>query len=119
MPSFDVVSQLNRQELDNAVSQALKEIATRYDFKGSRSQIKTEKEALQLLSDDEFKMKSLIDVLQSKLIKRGVSLKSVDFGKVEPGPEGLTKCRAKLVQGIDQEKAKELVKKIKETDLKV
>lgn len=119
MPSFDIVSEVNRQEIDNAINQARKEIATRYDFKGSKSQVLPEKDSLQLLSDDEFKMKALIDILQSKLVKRGVNLKSIEFGKPEPGPNGLTKCTAKIIAGIPQEKGKELVKMIKELKIKV
>lgn len=119
MPSFDIVSQINRQEVDNAVNQVTQEVATRFDFKGSKSKIVLEKEALSLLSDDEFRMKALIDILKSKLIKRGVDLKSIEFGKIEPGPDGLTKCEAKMISGIPQEKAKDLVKLIKEIGLKI
>lgn len=119
MPSFDIVSEVNRQELDNAVNQAVKEVITRYDFKGSKSKITLEKEAIQLLSDDEFRMKALIDILQSKLIKRNVNLKSLEFGKVESGFSGLVKCTAKIIAGIESEKAKELVKMIKDMNLKV
>lgn len=119
MASFDVVSTLNQQEVDNAVNQAVKEIVTRYDFKGSRSKITLEKDCIQIIADDEFKMRAVQDILQGKLIKRGISLKSVSFGKVEPGPDGMVKCQAKLVQGIEQEKGKELVKIIKELGLKV
>lgn len=119
MPSFDIVSEVHRQEIDNAVNQAMKEILTRFDFKGTKSKILLEKEAIQLLSDDDFKMRSIIDILQSKLVKRGVSLKSLDMGKMEPGPDGLSKCTAKIIAGIDTEKAKDLVKKIKEMNRRV
>lgn len=119
MPSFDVVSQVNMQEVKNAVDQALREIAARFDFKGSKSKIAQEPDGLHLLSDDEFKMKSLIDILKSKLVKRGVDLKAIEWGKIEPGPDGLAKCLAKIVSGIPQEEAKEIVKRIKETQLKV
>lgn len=119
MPSFDVVSQINLQEVRNAVDQVLREVATRFDFKGSKSSITQDKDGLHLLSDDEFKMKALIDILQSKLIKRGIDLKSIEFGKIEAGPDGLTKCLAKIISGIPQDKAKEIVKIVKETQLKV
>ncbi|MBI4223891.1 MAG: YajQ family cyclic di-GMP-binding protein [Deltaproteobacteria bacterium] len=119
MPSFDVVSQVNLQEVKNAVDQAMREVITRFDFKGSKSKIAQEADGLHLLSDDEFKMKSLIDVLKSKLIKRGIDLKSVEFGKIEPGPDGLAKCLAKIIAGIPQEKAKEIVKIVKDSQLKV
>lgn len=119
MPSFDVVSEVNMQEVQNALQQVLKEITTRYDFKGSRSKITQDKEGLHLLSDDEFKMNAVIDVLKSKLIKRGIDLKSIEFGKIEPGPEGLVKCLAKIIAGIPQEKGREIVKLVKESKLKV
>ena len=119
MPSFDVVSQVNLQEVKNAVDQAQREVSTRFDFKGSKSKITQEADGLHLLSDDEFKMKALIDVLKSKLVKRGVDLKSIEFGTIEPGPDGLTKCLGKIIAGISQEKAKEIVKIVKETQLKV
>lgn len=119
MPSFDIVSELNLQEVDNAIHQALKEILTRYDFKGTRSEINQDKEGIHLVSSDEFKMKALIDVLQSKMVKRGVSLKALNIGKVEQTTGGLVKSLIKLIQGIETEKARELVKMIKELDLKV
>lgn len=119
MPSFDIVSQVDRQEVDNAVNQTVKEIITRFDFKGSKSKITLDKEGILLLSDNEFKMRALADLLKAKLVKRGVELKSLEFGKVEPGPDGLVKCFAKIIAGIEQEKAKELVKIIKELNLKV
>ena len=119
MPSFDTVSQVNMQEVQNAVHQAMKEIIARYDFKGSRSKVTQDKDGLQLLSDDEFKINSVIDILKSKLIHRGVDLKSFEFGKIESGPEGLSKCQAKIIAGIPQEKAKEIVKIIKDSKLKV
>ncbi|MDO8526445.1 MAG: YajQ family cyclic di-GMP-binding protein [Deltaproteobacteria bacterium] len=119
MPSFDIVSEVNRQEVENAVHQAEKEIVTRYDFKGSKSRISLDKDGIHLLSDDEFKMRALLDIVQSKLIKRGIDLKSLEFGKVEPGPTSLVKCLIKIISGIESEKAKELVKIVKDLKLKV
>lgn len=119
MPSFDIVSEINPQEIDNAINQTRKEIQQRYDFRGSKSSIELEKEEMKLLSDDNFKMKALIDILQSKVIKRGIDLKALDFGKIEPAYNGLVKCTVKLVAGIEKEKGKELVKKIKDLNLKV
>ena len=119
MPSFDIVSEVNIQEVDNAVNQTVKEIATRYDFKGSKSKVWRDKDGIHLLADDEFKMNAVLDIVKSKLIKRSVDLKSIEFGKMEPGSDGLTKCLAKIIAGIDQEKGKELVKKIKDLNLKV
>lgn len=119
MPSFDVVSQVNMQEIHNAVDQTTREMATRYDFKGSKSKITEDKEGLHLLSDDEFRMKAVIDILQTKLIKRNVELKSMEFGKMEPGPSGLTKCLVKIIAGLSQDKAREIVKLVKDSQLKV
>ncbi len=119
MPSFDIVSELNRQEVDNAVNQTAKEILTRYDFKGAKAQISLDKDGVHLTAIDEYKMKTLIDVLQSKAIKRGISLKSLDTGKIEPALGGTMKCLVKLIEGIETEKAKDLVKIIKGLNLKV
>lgn len=123
MPSFDVVSEINMQEVDNAVNQAIKEIQQRYDFKGSKSEItldKTkEKEAVTVLADDDYKHKAIIDIIQSKFIKRNLSLKSLDYGKVEQASGGMLRQVIKLKQGIPGEKAKEIVKVIKDTKMKV
>lgn len=121
MPSFDIVSEVNQQELDNAINQARKELETRYDFRGSKSKIDFDKKELliKLLSDDDFKMKALIDILQSKVIKRGIDMKALDVGKVEEGADGLVKCTVKLKNGIDQDTAKKITKGIKETKMKV
>ncbi len=119
--SFDVVSKLDLQEVDNAVNQAFKEIATRFDFKGSKSKIELnkEKKELTLESDDEGRLKSVIDILNGKLIKRGVSPKSLDFQKLEAASAGSARQKAKLVEGIPQEKAKQAVAAIKEAKFKV
>ena len=118
--SFDVVSKLNLQEVENAVAQANKEIATRFDFKGSVSRLEWDKkELLTLFSDDEQKLKSVIDVLQSKLVKRGVSLQAMDYQKIEPAERGTVRQPIKMKQGIESEKAKAIAKAIKDTKLKV
>lgn len=119
MPSFDVVSELNMQEVDNAVNQTIKEVTTRYDFKGSKTEIKLEKEKIALVSDDDYKMKAVHDMLLGKLIKRGIDGKAIEFGKIEPAANGLVKCDVKLKQGIETEKGKEIVKVIKESKMKV
>ncbi len=119
MPSFDIVSELNRQELKNALDQVHREIRQRFDFKGSKSEIKEEKEHLTFISDDEFKMRALIDVFQTKAVKRGLSLRAFDYGKVEPAAGGSVRCVVKVVEGIDVDKARELVKKIKGLKFKV
>ncbi|MCX7568601.1 YajQ family cyclic di-GMP-binding protein [Tumebacillus sp. DT12] len=117
--SFDIVSKIDMQELDNAVNQAVKEMTGRFDFKNSKSSIELGENEIKLASDDEGKLRSVIDILQSKLIKRGLSLKSLDLGKVEPASGGTVRQVAKLRQGIDQDNAKKIVKIIKDSKLKV
>lgn len=119
MPSFDVVSEVALQEVDNAVNQACRELQTRYDFKGSKSTLSLEKDGLILVSDNEEKMKSVIDVLQSKIIRRGLSLKSLEMGKVEAAGGQTVRCLIKIRQGIEKEKAREIVKTIKNMKTKV
>ncbi|HSD10603.1 MAG TPA: YajQ family cyclic di-GMP-binding protein [Candidatus Binatia bacterium] len=120
MPSFDVVSQLNLQEVDNALNQARKEVAQRYDFKDSRTVIDWDKkEKISVESADEFKVKAVDDVLREKLARRQVPLKAVDFGAIEPGPGGRAKQEIKLKQGIDADRARDLVKVVKDIKLKV
>jgi len=118
--SFDIVSVLNMQEVDNAINQAMKEILQRFDFKGSKSQIVLDKEkkTITLISDDEFKLKSVDDILQTKLVKRGISLKSLVYGKVESALGSTVRQLITLQQGISQDKAKEITKLIKDTGLK-
>ncbi len=117
--SFDVVSKINMSEVTNAVSQAMKEIGQRFDFKGSKSNITQEKDALVIVSDDEFRLKSVIDILQGKLVKRGVPIKNLSYGKLEPALSGTVRQRVSLQQGIPTEKAKEIVKAIKDSKIKV
>jgi len=119
MPSFDIVSELNLQEVDNAINNATKEIANRYDFKNSKSEIKLEKDVVKILADDDYKMNALKEILMSKLTKRGVDIKALEFGKVEPASGMTLRCEVKLVSGISSEKAKEINKAIKESKLKV
>ena len=119
--SFDVVSKVDLQEVLNAVQQASKEIATRFDFRGSKSKVEwNEKElTLTLTSDDEGKLKSVKDILETRLVKRGVAVKSLDYQKVEPAAMGTVRQDVKIQQGIASEKAKEIVKAIKDRKLKV
>jgi uncharacterized protein YajQ (UPF0234 family) len=119
--SFDVVSRVELQEVANAVQQASKEIATRFDFRGSASKIEwNEKElTLTLTSDDAHKLKSVVDILEGKLVKRGVAIKAIDYGKVEDAAGGTVRQVARVQQGIPSEKAKEIVKAIKDRKLKV
>ena len=117
--SFDIVSKTELQEVANAVQQAQKELAQRFDFKGSKSSIELSGEEITLNSDDEGKLRSVKDILESKLVKRQVSLKALDYGKVEPAQMGTVRQKAKIVQGIESEKAKAIVKTIKDAKLKV
>jgi uncharacterized protein YajQ (UPF0234 family) len=118
--SFDIVSKVDLQEVSNALQQALKEIHTRYDLKDSKSDIHLEgKEALVLSSADEYKLKSVNDVLQTKLVKRGVSLKALTYGTIEPAAASTVRQKVSLQQGIPIEKAREIVKLVKNSKLKV
>jgi hypothetical protein len=119
--SFDIVSEVNMQEVDNAINQARKEITQRYDFKGSKSSIdlNQKEKMLTIISDDEFKLKSVVDILQNKLIKRGVPIKALDYGNVEPAANTTVRQIITLRVGIDKENAKLIVKMIKNTKLRV
>ena len=118
---FDVVCQIDLQEVSNAVNQAMKEIEQRFDFKGSKSSIELDKgkAILTLTSDDETKLKSVVDVLQSKLVKRAISLKALTYGKIEQAAGSTVRQVVTLQQGIPQDKAKEMAKLIKDLKLKV
>jgi cyclic-di-GMP-binding protein len=117
--SFDVVSKTDMQEVSNAIQQAQKELAQRFDFKGSKSSIELSAEEIILISDDEGKLRSVKDIVETKLVKRGVSLKALDYGKPEPAAGSTVRQRAKIVQGIETEKAKAIVRAIKDAKLKV
>ncbi|HET7903963.1 MAG TPA: YajQ family cyclic di-GMP-binding protein [Candidatus Eisenbacteria bacterium] len=117
--SFDVVSDVNLMEVSNAVQQAVKEIKQRFDFKGSVSDITLEKETLTLTSDDETKLKAVVDILQTKLVKRGVSLKALEYGAVQPAAKGSVRQVVTIKKGISTEKAKEIVKFIKGSGVRV
>lgn len=119
--SFDVVSKVDLQEVSNAVQQAGKEIATRFDFRGSKSKIEWNDKTLELTltSDDDHKLRSVVDILETKLVKRSVAVKSLDFQKVEPAAGATVRQIVKIQQGIASEKAKEIVKAIKDSKIKV
>jgi len=119
--SFDIVSEVNLQEIDNAINQTMKEIRNRFDFKGSKSEVlflRNEKK-ITLIADDDMKLKSLKDVLGTRLAKRAVSAKSLLYKSEEKALDGMIRQEAEVVQGISQEHAKEIVKRIKDTKLKV
>jgi uncharacterized protein YajQ (UPF0234 family) len=119
--SFDIVSNVDLQEVKNAINQATMEIRQRFDFKGSKSEITLDEKvpALNLVSDDDHKMKSVVDILESKLIKRQVSLKALSYGTVEPAGGNTVRQTIQLQQGIPQEKGKEIVKALKGMKVKV
>ena len=118
--SFDVVCKVDLDEVKNALSQAMKEIGQRFDFKGSVSKIELkDDQVLVLSSDDEVKLKAVIDVLQTKLHKRGVSIRSMEYGKIQPATKGTVRQEITINQGIPVEKAKGLTKAIKDSKIKV
>ncbi len=117
--SFDIACKIDMQEVANALDQARREIATRYDLKGAKNEITQEKTDITLLSADEMKLKAVVDILQSKLHKRGVPLKALTFGTVESAAGGAVRQKIELQQGIPTDKAREIVKLIKEMKLKV
>ena len=119
MPSFDVVSQVDRQEIDNALNQTRKEVAQRYDLKGTKTEIRDEQESLIVISDNDFTVKAVVDILQSKLVRRGISLKALVYGKIEPAAGGLAKQTLTVQQGIDTDRARQIVKLVKDAKLKV
>jgi len=117
--SFDVVSRVDMQEVKNAVDQFERELANRWDFRGSVSEVKIEEGKLLLTSDDEFKLQMMTEMLNAKLAKRGVSLKSLDFGKVEPASKGAVRQEVKLKQGLDTDTGKAVSKLIRDSGRKV
>lgn len=119
--SFDVVSKVDVQELNNAIQQALKEIHTRFDLKDSKSNITLEEKdtVIVITSADEFKLKAVTDIAQAKMVKRGVSLKALSYGAIEPAAHGSVRQKVTLQQGIPGDKAKQLVQAIKNSKLKV
>ncbi|MEA2572198.1 MAG: cyclic-di-GMP-binding protein [Acidobacteriota bacterium] len=117
--SFDVVSKTDMQEVQNAINQAQKELAQRFDFKGSKSSIELAAEEITLVSDDESKLISVKDIVETKLVKRGVSLKAIEYQKLEDASMGTVRQKAKIIQGIEIEKAKAIVKAIKDAKIKV
>jgi uncharacterized protein YajQ (UPF0234 family) len=118
-PSFDVVSQVSLPEVANAVAQAHKEISQRFDLKGTAASLSLMDTELTLTANDEFGLKAVNDILQGKLVKRGVPLKALDYGKIEPAAKGTVRQAVTVRQGIATEKAKEIVKAIKDAKLKV
>src|SRR5205809_211041 len=119
MPSFDIVSEVSSMEVENAVNQAKKELASRFDFKGSNAQIVQEKNDIKLSAEDNFKVQTLVEMVIGKLAKRGVSLKSVDKGEPDISPLGHSRQTIKIKQGIETADAKLVTQFIRDTKLKV
>src|ERR671917_1783518 len=117
--SFDIVSKVDRAEITNAINQTSKEVSQRFDFKGSKASVTLEEKELILAAEDETRLRNMNDILQQKLVRRGVPLKAFSYGKVEPAAGGTVRQRAAIQQGIPAEKAKEIVKHIKDTKAKV
>ena len=117
--SFDIVSEVDRAEVMNAVNQTMKEVRQRFDFKTSKAAVALEEKDLALTAEDETKLRNMNDILQQKLVRRGVPLKALSYGDPEPAAGGTVKQRAEIQQGIPQEKAKEIVKFIKDSKAKV
>jgi len=121
MPSFDIVSELNMQEVDNAINQARKEVEGRYDFKGSSAEIKWDKEKNEIIfqAEDEYKMGAISGIILNKAGKRGIDLKAFKLEKIEPAGGKTLRQKIKLQQGLEKEVAKDVVKFIKDSKLKV
>jgi uncharacterized protein YajQ (UPF0234 family) len=117
--SFDIVSKTDYAEIDNALNQTTKEVSQRFDFKGSKATIELSDKDLIMSAEDETRLRNMNDILQSKFIKRGISLKALDYQKIEPAAGGTVRQTVKIQQGIPIEKAKEIVKFIKDEKLKV
>jgi len=119
MPSFDIVSEVNSMEIENAVNMANKELANRFDFKGSNAEIKLEKHEIKLSADDEFKLRALVDIVVPKLAKRGIDLKSVERCNPDISPLGHARQTIRIKQGIAHDVAKQITSLIRELKLKV
>ena len=117
--SFDIVSKTDYAEITNALNQTAKEVSQRFDFKGSKAAVEQQDKDLILTAEDETRLRNMNDILQQKLVRRGVQLKALSYGKIEPPAGGTVPQRAQIQQGIPQEKAKEVVKFIKDSKAKV
>jgi uncharacterized protein YajQ (UPF0234 family) len=116
---FDVVSRVDMAEVKNAVDQTTRELTGRFDFKQSVSQVTLDREGVKLLSDDEFKLKQLREILEAKLAKRGISLLALDYGRVEPAAKGAVRQDVSLKQGVDTDTGRKIVRMVKDMGLKV
>ena len=117
--SFDIVSEVDRAEITNAINQTVKEVRQRFDFKGSRATVELEANELILSAEDETKLRNMNDIFQQKLVRRGVPLKALSYGTIDPAGGGTVRQKVQIQQGIPQEKAKEVVRFIKDSKAKV
>ena len=117
--SFDIVSQIDMQELDNALNQTRKEISQRYDFRGSSASIELVDDALKLTAEDDYKLGAILDMLRQRMAKRGLSLRCLEPGKIEPAAKGTVRQSVALKRGIDRETAKKITAAIKASKIKV
>ena len=117
--SFDIVSKVNLQELDNALNQARRETDNRFDFKGTGSRIEGGGEGISIFSSDEFHLMAMIDVIEARLVRREVPLEALAWGPITDGPKGTVKREAQILQGIDADKAREITKFVKRIDKKI
>ncbi len=119
MPSFDIVSEMDMQELDNAINQARKEIDGRYDFKGSKAEMKWDKKEVTIQAEDEYKMQTMIDILRTRMGKRSIDIRAMKISKIELAGGKTLRQKITFLQGIDKEKAKDIIKHVKDSRLKV
>ena len=119
MPSFDIVSEINMQEADNAINQARKEIEGRFDFKGSKCEIQWDKKTITLVADDDHRLEAMLSIIQSKMHRRGVDMKALKVEDAEKASGHMLRQKINLSQGIEKELAKDIIKAIKDSKLKV
>jgi len=117
--SFDIVSRVDLQEIDNTINQVMKEIRSRFDFKGSKCSVEFSDGGIIMHADSDFMLKSVVDILEAKAVKRGINLKSFRYGKIEKAAGDTVRQKAEVVQGVDKELGREIIKLVKETKLKV
>ena len=119
MASFDIVSEINKGELKNAIDQAQREVSTRYDFKGSNTLIKLEKDSLEIEAANEYQVKATVDIIRSKMVKRGIGVKSLSIGEIKPTGSQRFKIDGDFKSGIDKEMGKKINKIVKSSGLKI
>ena len=117
--TFDIVSRVELQEIDNALNQVMKEIRSRFDFKGSKSSVEYVEDVIIIHADNDFKLKSVVEIMEAKMVKRGINLKSLRYGKVEKAAGESVRQKIDVIQVVDKDLAREIIKMIKDAKLKV